>query len=146
MFRFLRSVLLFLALLAGAWAVPGARAGQVPCSEVMRASNAQVSKDHGRSADLSEISKRLGTSVAWVERCMQVYGRRPKRPGLESAEGREALMDAYEESEPEESGPEDVEEPGARDRPIHPVKPRYADYKFTPTPELGRPGVKFELE
>lgn len=137
----MRAVLVAIAVLllvATFWiAVPRARAGQVACAGVMREVNGRISREKGRAADLSDIAKRLGTSVPWVERCMRTYGRRPKRPSLESAEGREAVLEDYEENEPEESAREDVEEPGARERPEHPEHARYSQFKFTPTPELG---------
>ncbi len=63
--------------------------------------------------DISEVAKKLGTSVAWVEQCMRTYGRRPRRPGLESSEGRESKLEAMESYEPEESlEPEDRGEKG----------------------------------
>jgi len=65
---------------------------------------------------------------------MLAYGRRPNRPGYESAETREQRLEAMEEDEPEESGPEDVEEPGARERVVLPDKPRVLHIKPPPTP------------
>jgi hypothetical protein len=137
----MRTILFFsvlAVLLVALWMVPPrGRAGQVSCVQVMRSVNRHVSRERGRSADLSDVAKSLGTSPSWVEHCLRAYGRRPKRPGLESAEGREGLLEDYEESEFEESGPEDVEEPGARERPVHPEKPRYLQFKPTPTAAFG---------
>lgn len=127
---------ILLLILESSWATR-VGAGQVPCSEILKAINRHVSRAQGRPADLSDIADHLGTSVPWVEHCMRVYGRRSRRPGLESAEGRESLLEDYEENEPEESAREDIEEPGARDRPVRPQKPRYLQFKATPTPDLG---------
>jgi hypothetical protein len=129
---------LFLAALPGeTFLATRAQAGQVPCTEILKAINRHVSRGQGRPVDLSELAEDMGTSVPWVEHCMRVYGRRSRRPGLESAEGREGLLEDYEENEPEEWAREDIEEPGARERPVRPQKPRYMQFKATPTPDLG---------
>ncbi len=114
-----------------------ADAGNAGCPDVLRKVNGHISTRRGEPADLSQIARDLGTSIPWVEHCLQIYGRRAKRPGLESAEERESMMEAVESEEPEESASEDTEEGGARERPPHPQRPRYQDYHFTPTPELG---------
>lgn len=113
------------------------QAGNVGCSEIMKRTNRHVSTGRGEPADISLIARELDTSIPWVEHCMRMYGRRAKRPGLESPEEREKLLEAREADEPEESAREDIEEGGARERPERPIKPRYMDYRFTPTPELG---------
>jgi len=96
---------------------PPSQGVRVPCDQVMAQLTHQVSSSKGGTADLTIVAKQLGTNIVWVERCMQAYGRRVVRPGLESAEGREERLENFEEDEAEESGREDVPEPGARERP-----------------------------
>lgn len=131
------SLLLGVAVLALWLARPAARvsAGAVSCVQVISRVNHAVGKEGGRLPDMSLIARHLGTSPAWVEHCMRVYGRRPKRPGLEAAEAHEERLEEFEEAEPEESAPEDVEEFGARERPSRPEKPQRM--KIRPTPTVG---------
>ncbi|MBI3784587.1 MAG: hypothetical protein HY270_14430 [Deltaproteobacteria bacterium] len=119
--------------------VPPANAGQVACSDVIKKVNHRISLERGNSPDLSLVAHQVGSSVPWVEHCMKVYGRRPKRPGLESAEAHEERLEAFEDDEPEETGPEDVEEEGAKERREHPERPRYSKFKNVPAPEPGSP-------
>jgi len=112
-----------------------ASAGTVPCDVIIARVNRNAGKERGRAPDMSELAKQLGTSTVWVEHCMITYGRRSKRPGLESAEGREERLESLEEDEPEETGLEDVEEPGAREEPEHPAKPRQFKSHVEPTPD-----------
>jgi len=117
-----------------AWGARRARAGHVGCPEVLSEANRQSRELHGRPADISEIAKKLNTSVIWVEHCLQVFGRRARRPGLESQEGRETRLEAFEEEdEPEESPPEDIEEPGEREREERPERQRQVRVRPTPT-------------
>lgn len=128
----------FSATLLAVWlasSAPRAEAGRVACDVVISAVHRQVGILRGRSADLSLVAKRLGTTVPWIEHCMRAYGRRPKRPGLESAEAREEQLESFEDEEPEEAFHEDVEEPGARERVVHPQKERVLRAKPPPTPE-----------
>ena len=96
---------------------PSTQGRRVPCSKIMSAVHRELTATKGRSADLTLVAKRFGTSIVWVERCMQAYGKRVVRPGLESPEGREARLRRLEEDEPEETFREDAEEPGACERP-----------------------------
>ncbi len=124
-------------LLLAVWlalAVPSTEAGRVPCDRVISRVNREVRIIHGESVDISHVAKQLGTSIAWVEHCMRMFGRRPKRPGHEAAESLEAEIESFEEEEPEEAFAEDVEEPGARERVIHPPKARRFRSKPPPTP------------
>jgi len=111
---------------------------RVPCDAVIAAISREVRVQKGRSADMSLVAKRLGTDISWVEHCMLIYGRRPKRPGLESAETREARMEHWEEDEPEESATEDVQEPGAQERETRKPKPRVGHIRPTPSPVAPR--------
>lgn len=124
--------------LAG-WLVAPASGAEhrVDCSEVISATNRQVRMLHGGAADMDQVAKKLGTSVAWVERCMIIYGRRPKRPGYESPGSRQAEIEKWESEEPEEEFPEDKEEPGARERLIIPDKPRRLRLKLPTPTEFG---------
>jgi hypothetical protein len=133
---FLAAVLLLVVRLA--LAAPHAGARRVACDQVISAVNRAVRFRHGQAADMSVLARHLGTSVPWVERCMQMYGRRPKRPGSEAAESKEAQIEAFEEDEPEESASEDNEEPGASERVIHPQKPRVFRLQPPPTPKEGQ--------
>jgi hypothetical protein len=114
--------------------LPTRREVRIPCDQVMSRINREIGAEHGRAADLSLVAKRMGTSVAWVERCLTSYGRRAKRPGLESAEGREERLEKFEEDEPEETFPEDVVEPGARPLHEHPEHERQPRLRIPPTP------------
>ena len=113
-----------------------AQARRVPCTEVMSKVHRQVRLSRGRAADISDVAKQLGTNVPWVERCMLSYGQRAERPGHETAEAREERLESFEEDEFEEAGPEDISEPGAREREEHAEKERAARIKARPTPEL----------
>ena len=124
------AILLALLVVRG---VPPANAGQVSCAEIMHHVNHQISAEHGRAVDISAMAKTIGTSPPWIEHCMQVYGRRPKRPDLQSGEDREDLLETFETSEPEETAPEDEEEDGVRERPEHPERPRVSRNRLKPT-------------
>jgi hypothetical protein len=128
---------LFRSLLAAALLIVAARqasAGRVPCVEIVRKATSYTSRTRGKIVDVSELAKQMGTSVAWVEHCLRAFGRRPKRPSLESHEGREAELEMLEDEEPEESFAEDQEEPGARERPPSTQRPRYLSIKPSPAP------------
>jgi hypothetical protein len=131
--HWLPAVLLLLVWLA--LSVPRSEAGRVPCDRVISKVNREVRIVRGESVDISHVAKQLGTSVAWVEHCMRMFGRRPKRPGHEAAGSLEAEIESFEEEEPEEAFAEDVEEPGARERIVHPPKARVFRSKPPPTPQ-----------
>ena len=97
--------------------------GRVPCDQVTSRLDRDTNARNGRTPDMSVVAEELGTSVVWVERCMLAYGRRPKRPGTESDEARQHLLESWEADEPEESGPEDIEEAGAPYRREQPERP-----------------------
>jgi hypothetical protein len=104
--------------------------------EVTRAS--RMVRAAGQShVDISRIARKLGTTIPWTEHCMRTYGRRPKRPGLEAAESREAEMEAFEGDEPEETFPEDLEEAGVPDLKERPEKSRRLKLQAPPTPSEG---------
>ena len=94
----------------------GAAQRRLPCDQVISRVDHDADVQRGHAADMSVVAKELGTSVTWVERCMLAYGRRAKRPGVESAETTERRLENFEEDEPEEVGPEDVEEERAASR------------------------------
>ena len=136
--RFVRwqsHVVLFLAAaLLVAWlacGVPRARAGKVECETVISAADQQ--SRGGKVPDASELAKKLKTSAAWVEHCMETYGRRTRRSGQESQEGREQRLEALEDEEPEEAEPEDKEEEGENERPERPERQRQVRARPTPT-------------
>jgi hypothetical protein len=141
----LGGLLAFGALVAGQLAAqpPAGFAGRnvhphqvrVPCEQVMSAVNRSTRVTKGAPADISEIAEKLGTSVPWVERCMLTYGRRPKRPGHETAESLEARLEHLEEDEPEETAREDTEEAGAVDIEELPEKQRIERIDPRPTPD-----------
>lgn len=104
--------MLFVMVTAAAL-VPGvARAGHVACADVIREVNHEMRLTGGGLPDISHIAKEIGSTPAWVERCLQVYGRRAKRPDRQAPENREAQVERYESEEPEESASEDLEEQG----------------------------------
>ena len=118
--------LLFGPVLA-VWIVLSARnveARRVPCDAVIAEAHHERRSINQTSVDISKLSKTLGTTVAWTEHCMRAYGRRPKRPGLESAESREEELESFEEDEPEETFPEDADEEGVPDLKDQPEKQR----------------------
>ncbi len=113
---------------------PATNAQRVSCDRVISRISHEEGIQHGNAPDMSMVARRLGTTVTWVERCMLAYGRRPKRPGLESAESREQHLESFEDQEPEEVAPEDVAEPGARELKEHAEKERVSRMKPPPTP------------
>jgi hypothetical protein len=94
----------------------GAAQRRVPCDEVISRVDHYAEVQPGNVADVSKVAKELGTNVTWVERCMLAYGRRAKRSRVESAETTAQRLESFEEDEPEEVGPEDVEEEGSSAR------------------------------
>lgn len=109
---------------------------RVPCPDVLSEANHDVTRDPRRRVDLSRIAKRLNTSTLWVEHCMIIYGRRARRPGIESAESREQRLENWEENEPEEAAAEDTEERGEREE-KEPVEKQLR----IPPPRQPTPGV-----
>ncbi len=120
-----------------ATSVPTTEAGRVPCDAVISEVHKETRTVKQANVDISKVARSLGTTVAWTEHCMRAYGRRPKRPGLESAESREAELESFEDEEPEEVMPEDTEEEGAPDLKIHPQRPRLLKIHPPPTPREG---------
>ncbi len=99
----------------------GALERRVPCDQVI------ASFDHGsgqgeRPVEVSDVAQKLNTSTFWVERCMEVYGRRPRNVAAQNSEETEQRLESLEEDEPEETAPEDVEEEGVRTRPERPER------------------------
>jgi hypothetical protein len=90
----------------------GAAHRRIPCDQVISRVDHDPNVKRGRAVDMLLVSRELGTSVTWVGRCMRAYGRRVKRPGVESAEATEQRLESYEEDEPREVQPEDIEEEG----------------------------------
>lgn len=128
------------AFLLATWLVltaPKSEAGRVACDAVISEVHKETGTIKQAHVDLSKVAKALGTSIAWTEQCMRAYGRRPKRPGLESSESREAEIEAFEEDEPEEAMPEDKEEEGAPDLKLHAERQRLLRINPPPTPEPG---------
>jgi len=132
----MRAVRLLVCLVVGVacFAPSPARAGQVACAEVISEVNRSIRVNGGVSPELSRVARDVGASPAWVEHCMRVYGRRARRPGLESTEGRESRLERFESDEPEETAPEDVEEAGDDVEPRRREKPPV----IRPTPEPPR--------
>jgi len=110
------------------------RTARVGCDRVVSEFDSESRSKPDRVVDISVVAKELGSNVTWVERCLQAYGRRAKRPGYESAEGREKRLESMEEDEVEETFPEDSEEQGATERPERAEKPRQFKLKGLPTP------------
>ena len=90
----------------------------------------------GHSANIFAVAKAVGTSGAWVEHCMEVYGRHPAHSNVESGESeRETRLEELEENEPEETLSEDVESPGEREQPAKEKHPeRQPVVRARPTP------------
>lgn len=119
---------------AGCWGASPARAAQIACADVISEVNRSIRLNGGTSPEISRLAKRLGSTPAWVEHCMRVYGRRARRPGLESTEGRESRLEQFESDEAEEIAPEDIEEPGEDLPPKRREKPPVI--RPTPAPPL----------
>jgi len=86
----------------------------VPCEEVVSRNDHHLGVEKGRSANLAVIARDLGTTKQWLVHCLLVYGRRVPE-SFETADD-EDLLEKLEAEEPEETAPEDAEEPGARER------------------------------
>ena len=128
------------AFLLAAWLVctaPKTEAGRVGCDAVISEVHKETRTLKQTHVDISKVAKHLGTSVVWTEHCMRAYGKRPKRPGIESSESRESELEALEEDEPEEVMPEDKEEEGAPDLKAHQERQRLLKINPPPTPEPG---------
>ncbi len=127
-------------LLLAVWlavSAPRIEAWRVSCSSVMSEVHKEARAAKATHVDISKVATRLHTSVAWAEHCMRAYGLRTKRPGIESAEGREQELESFEEDEPEEAAAEDIEEEGATNPKLHPERQRLLKIHPPPTPEVG---------
>ena len=72
------SLLLFLFGVAWAmWPLRLQAQTRPTCSAVMSEVNRHVEERRGRPAGVVAVARRMGTDVAWVERCMRAYGRVP---------------------------------------------------------------------
>ena len=90
---------------------------RVGCDEVIRKVDHDKSVRQGYTANVFAVAKALGTSSAWVEHCMGVYGRQPRHASAETGESeREERLEDLEENEPEERMSEDIEAPGEREQ------------------------------
>ena len=97
---------------------------RLPCSEVVSRLDHDRGVQSGHSTNVARIAKDMGTSVIWMEHCVEAYGRRPLHRSIEDTEGAEAELEKFESGEAEEGGPEDLQEGGARERVEHPEKER----------------------
>jgi hypothetical protein len=132
-------------LLLAAWlalSAPPLAAWRVSCDAVMSEVHKETRTAEETHVDISKVAVRLHTSVAWTENCMRAYGMRTKRPGVESAEGREQEFESFEEDEPEEAGPEDTEEEGAPNPKVHPERQRLLKVHPPPTPRPGTESIE----
>jgi len=104
-------------------------------SEVHR----NISQRRGRPPGTAAIAEKLQTDVAWVERCMQAYGRVPANRFRTSDVTRERLEEAIEEGKPLHPRPDapDVQPAPRRER----EKRRGARIEPTPDPFLEEFGV-----
>jgi hypothetical protein len=116
---------------------PRIEAWRVSCESVMSAVHKAARTANETHVDISKLAAHLNTSVAWAEHCMRAYGLRTKRPGIESAEGREQELESFEEDEPEEAAPEDTEEEGAPNPKLLPERQRLLKIHPPPTPREG---------
>lgn len=90
---------------------PPVWAGQVPCAAVLKQLHRTEGRGDYRGADARRVARSLDTSVAWVEECAAVYGRR-LRPGRAPRVNREEVDSFWEENEPEERAIEELETQG----------------------------------
>ena len=98
--------------------------GRIPCAQVISRLDRNLRAERGRPANVEDpkeraatvatIAKQTGTTRLWVAQCMRAYGRRVP-PSLEGFQN-EDLVEEFEEQESEESGTEDLTEPGGRER------------------------------
>lgn len=86
-------------------------ANNVPCATVLRKLQQVERGGDTRGADPRRVAISLGTSVAWVERCATVHGRR-LRLGPEERRSREVFDPRWESDEPEETAREELETEG----------------------------------
>ena len=103
----------------------GIVARRVPCDQVISQVDRNTTSRGGKgSADLTKLASQLNTTVSWAEHCMRAYGRRPKRAGLQSGGSHRAQVERWEEDEPEESAPEEMEDSGEHEEALEkPPKP-----------------------
>lgn len=83
------------------------RAEDVTCPTVMAEVNRRITRHV--PVDVSEMAKKLHTKIVWVEACLKAYGRRYRRPGVESDGGRDEVMEGYESGDDEDI--EDLQDP-----------------------------------
>jgi hypothetical protein len=116
----------------------GAASRRVPCEQVIAHIDHERKPNH--VADSAETARQMHTSVLWVDRCMQAYGRRMQKAVHSSAEAREHRLEGFEEDEPEEVGSEEVGEMDTQDRielrrlRPHPDKEQTLRSNIKPTP------------
>jgi len=88
--------------------------GPVPCEEIIAHVDHERASQKGGAVNLAVMARQLGTTEPWTARCLLAYGRRVPRSS--EAVQDEDQLEKFEEQEPEETAPEDVEEPGAHER------------------------------
>lgn len=116
----------------------GAALHRIPCEQVIAHIDHNPKPDH--VTDAVRIARQMHTSVLWVDRCMEAYGRRMKQEVHNSAEAREHRLESLEEDEPEEVGSEELGEMDTQDRRElrrlrpHPDKEKVLRKKTRPTP------------
>jgi hypothetical protein len=92
----------------------GAALRRIPCEQVIAHIDRDPKPKHATDEVL--IATQMHTSVLWVDRCMEAYGRRMKQEVHKSAEAREHGLESLEEDEPEEVGSEELGEMDTQDR------------------------------
>lgn len=88
--------------------------GPVPCDEIVAHIDHERAVQKGGAVNLAVMARELGTTAPWTARCLLAYGRRVPRSSETFQD--EDQLEKFEEQEPEETAPEDVEEPGAHER------------------------------
>lgn len=89
-----------------------ARAGRIPCADVINEVDRVDSQSGARSADPVKVARRLKIDPRWVERCAEAYGRRLAHRAPDHGVGREDQDEQWEEQEPEEVSREEQQAQG----------------------------------
>lgn len=97
---------------------------RVPCDEVLAAETHEVHLRQGRALNLLRMAQQLGTSVLWVERCLESYGRMPVGVDMKSGAEQEGLIDQFERRELEEGAGENGGQPTPQQLPVGAALPK----------------------
>jgi hypothetical protein len=111
------------------------RSGRLPCVDIVSAADRLRHKDPRHPVDVTKLSRNLQQEQLWVQHCMELYGRQMSKRLRVGEEEREGRMESWEESEPDEIGPEETGE--GRYNPDRERRHGRKKFPATPTPFTG---------